>query len=451
MTMTAEVPASSLDVADDLVQQAIGSGASAADAVLFHARSLSASVRRGEREMLERSESAAIGLRVFVGNSQAIVSSTDLGQETLTELVERGIAMAKVAPPDPDSMLAPKHLLAKNPPDLDLFDSHEPSAEWLYDACGEIEEAAFAVRGVTNSKGAEGHYSASHMTLVTSEGFSQHYQASHFSLSVVPLAGEGAAMERDFEYVSTCHLSDLPKPSDIGTRAGQRVVARLGARKASSCQLSVVYDPRVARQMLNSLAGAISGASVAKGTSFLKDALGTQIFSPHITIVDDPHRQRGLGSRPFDAEGVTANKMAIVSQGKLTSWLLDMRSANKLGMTTTGHASRGIASPPSPSTSNFYMENGTVSKEDLIADIKQGFYVTETFGMGVNLITGDYSQGATGFWIENGKITYPVNEVTIAGHLKTMFQSVTPANDLEFLYATNTPTLRIDGMTLAGK
>lgn len=441
----------SLTLLTDLIASAKKAGATAADALFYESSSLSVSRRMRLPEGLERSESRGISLRVFTGDQAAVVSSSDTGKDALTELITRGVAMAKLAPVDPDTTLAPKELLAHDLPELDLYDSHEPDAEWLQEQCAKAEDAALSVKGITNSEGADASTASYRFTLATSNGFAQTYRTSHSSFSVSVLAGVGTGMERDYDFTSARFISDLAKPETLGLTAAKRALARLGARKCDTQQVPIVYDPRVSKNVLGSFAGAINGASIARGTSFLKDSMGKAIFAPSIRIIDDPHIKRGFGSRPFDAEGVANYKMALVDNGILTSWLLDMRSANRLKLKTTGHASRSLSSPPSPGTTNLYMEAGTLSPAELMKDIKAGFYVTEVFGMGVNLVTGDYSQGASGFWIGNGEKSYPVSEVTIAGKLQDMFRAMTPANDLEFRYSTNAPTLRIEGMTVAGK
>jgi len=443
-----------LDIVSQLLGLARISGADAADTVLFDTTDVSTTRRMGKPEGLERAESKAIGLRVFIGQQSAIVSGTDTDKAALAELAERAVAMAKVTTVDPDSTLAPQAFLASKVPDLDLFDSDEPDVEWLSGQCQEAEEAALGVKGITNSEGADANYSKNTICLGIhngkSIGFAHSYRSSHFSISVSVLAGEGTNMERDYDYTSTRFREDLEEAETVGLNASARAIKRLNPRKVATCQVPVIFDPRVGRSLLSTLAGAISGGSIARGSSFLKDSLHKDIFAPGITIVDDPHRLRGLGSRPFDAEGVKNGKKIIVDNGVLATWLLDMRTANKLGMTTTGHATRGVASPPSPSASNLYMEKGALTPAELIEDIESGLYLTETFGMGINTTTGDYSQGAAGFWIERGKITYPVSEITVAGNLRDMFKTITPANDLVFRYATNTPTLRINSMTVAG-
>ena len=429
-------------------------GADACDAVLFETVDVSTSWRLGKPEGLERSESKAVGLRAFIGQQQATVSATDTHKDALLELSARAVAMAKATPADPDSTLAPESLYCRAPIDLDLFDADEPDVAWLTQQCRAAEEAALSVEGITNSEGADAHYGQNHIALAVHNGasqcFSGSYRSSSFSVSVSVLAGTGTGMERDYDFTSGRHRNQLQDAAAIGLSASHRALKRLNPRKAATCNVPVIFDPRVSRSLLGTLAGAISGNSIARGSSFLKGAMGESIFQSNVTIIDDPHIKRGMGSKPFDAEGVKNARRAIVENGVLRSWLLDMRTANKLGLTSTGHASRGVASPPSPSSTNLYMEAGTLSPAELMRDIKNGLYVTETFGMGINTVTGDYSQGAAGFWIENGVISYPVSEITIAGNLRDMFAHLTPASDLTFLYATNAPTLRVESMTIAG-
>jgi len=439
-----------LNLLTDLLAKAKAAGADAADALLFESRSLSLSRRLGKPEDLERSESGDLGLRVFIGKRQAFVSSTDISPAALVLVVERAVAMAKVAAEDPYCGLADPARLAKKTPDLDLEDGTEPDAEALLARAAAAEDAAMAVKGVTNSEGGGAGWSWGRVALVTSHGFAGSYAGSRHDVSVSVVAGEGTAMERDYDYSSARHLADLEAADAVGRRAGERAVKRLSPRKAATARIPVVYDPRVATSLLGHLAGAISGPAVARGTSFLRDKLGQQVFAPGIRVIDDPHRRRGLASKPFDGEGVANGERAIVEDGHLTTWLLDSASARQLGLATTGHASRGTGGPPGPSTTNFYLAAGALDPASLMADIKQGLYVTELIGFGVNGVTGDYSRGAAGFWIENGALAFPVSEVTIAGNLKDMFRHVTPANDLVFRRGTDAPTLRVDGMTLAG-
>ena len=440
----------SLGLLADLIKSAVRAGADAADAVSIEGVSLSLAQRLGEPENVDRAESADVGLRAFIGKRQAIVSSSDTSAEALDELVARAVAMARAVPEDPHCGLADSGLLASRFPDLDICERDEPTPDALAGRAGRAEDAALAVAGVTNSEGAEATWAATTVAMAASNGFAGTYSRSRHGLSVSVLAGEGTAMERDYDYASAVFSGDLERSEEIGRRAGMKAVARLNPRKIASSKVPVVYDPRVSRSLLGHLAGAINGSSVARGTTFLKDKLGQRVFPDAITIVDDPLRPRGLRSRPFDAEGLAFGSRNVVEGGRLTTWIMDLRSARQLGMESTGHASRGTSSPPSPSASNLYMEPGPSSPEDLIAGIGSGFYVTELIGFGVNGLTGDYSRGACGQWIEDGELAYPVSEVTVAGNLAHMFANVTAARDLEFRYGTDAPTVRVDGMTVAG-
>jgi len=433
-----------------LIAAAKKAGADAADALYVENVSASVSYRLGKLEDVERSEASDVGLRVFVGQKVAFVSSTDLSPEAVLALPGRAVTMARLAPEDQFACLAPRDRLATSIPALDLEDPEEPSADLLVEQARAVEAAALAVKGITNSEGGGAGFGRTAIALATSEGFFGRYAGTSHSISVAVLAGEGTEMERDYDYTSARRSADLEAPDVVGRRAGERTIARLHPRKAKSQAVPVVFDPRESAGLISHLSGAISGSSIARGVSFLKECLGQEIFPANITIIDDPHRIRGLRSKPFDGEGVANKMMAVVENGVLKTWLLDCASARQLGLQTTGHAARGTSGPPHPSASNFYMQPGTLTPEDLIADIAEGFYVTELMGMGVNGVTGDYSRGASGFWIENGKIAYPVAEVTIAGNLKDMYRLLTPANDLVFRYGTNAPTCRIEGMTVAG-
>src|SRR5882757_4762713 len=433
-----------------LLDAARQAGADAADALYTEGVSSSVSYRLGKLEDVERAESYDLGLRVFVGQKVAFVSSTDFSTDALAGLPGRAVAMARLAPDDKFAGLAPKDRLATMLPALDLEDPAEPSADILIAQAREVEGAALAVAGVTNSEGGGASFSRSAVALATSTGFYGRYAATSHSLGVAVLAGEGTGMERDYDHASARHAGDLRTPAEIGKSAGEKAVKRLNPRSMPSQSVPVVFHPDEAGGLLGHLAGAISGAAIARGVSFLKDKLGAAIFAPGINIIDDPHRMRGLRSKPFDGEGVANSRRALIENGKLTTWLLDCASARQLGLATTGHAARGTGGPPSPASTNLYLEAGKLSVQELIADIKQGFYVTELMGMGVNGVTGDYSRGASGFWIESGEIAFPVSEVTIAGNLKDMFARLTPAKDLEFRHGVNAPTVRIEGMTLAG-
>lgn len=440
-----------LNLLDDIIGRARKAGADAADAVMFESVSLGVSCRMGEPEDVERSESNDLGLRVLVGKRQAFVSSTDTAPAMLDELVSRALDMAKLAPEDPHCGLADPDLLATSLADLDLFDATEPDTDALMARAKTAEDAGRAVKGVTNSEGGGASWGRSTVALATSGGFGGAYSGTSQGVSCSVVAGDGdTGMERDYDYASSRFLADLEDAAEIGRRAGERCVKRLNPRKVKSAQVPVIYDPRVAGGLVGHLAGAINGQSVARGTSFLKDSMGKQIFADGITITDDPHRKRGLKSKPVDGEGVANRRCDLIADGRLTTWLLDTASARQLGLKSTGHAARGTASPPSPSTSNLYMAAGAQTPEELMADIKSGFYITELIGFGISMVTGDYSRGAAGFWIEDGQIAYPVSELTVAGNLKDMFREITPANDLEFRRGTDAPTLRVDGMTVAG-
>ncbi|MEX2449978.1 MAG: TldD/PmbA family protein [Rhodospirillales bacterium] len=443
--------ADSLTLLNDLIAAARRAGADAADAVLIGGTALSLAQRLGEPERLERAENTDIGLRVLIGRRQAIVSSSDTRRAALDELVERAVAMAENVPEDPYCGLADPDQIATSVPDLDICDSHDITAETLKDWSLRTEDAARAVPGVTNSEGAEASWSRTRIALAASNGFAQAYARSSVSFGVSVLAGTGTAMERDYDFTSAVYAEDLLSPEAVGRAAGEKAVKRLNPRKMPTVQVPVVYDPRAGRSLIGHLAGAISGGAVARGTTFLRKSLNTPLFAETIRVIDDPRRTRGLGSRPFDGEGLPAEPLDIVERGVLKTWLLDLRSARQLGLASNGRAARGVSSPPGPSTTNLYLDAGTPTPGELYADVKSGFYVTELIGMGVNTVTGDYSRGASGFWIENGALAFPVSEVTIAGNLKDMFATLSAANDLEFRYATNTPTVRIEGMTVAGQ
>ncbi|PKQ09415.1 MAG: modulator protein [Alphaproteobacteria bacterium HGW-Alphaproteobacteria-12] len=447
----AATPQTALDTAAMLVERAQKAGAETAEAIVAEGTSLGVSWRLGKLEDVERSEGRDVGLRVFIGKRQATVSSTDISEAALAPMIERAVAMARVAPEDRYCGLAEPALLARDWPDLDIDDtSVPPTAEQLAARAAQAEEAALAVKGVTNSSGAGASWGRSGVALVTSAGFAGSYAGTSWSFSCSVLAGDGTTMERDYDFSSARHGDDLASATHIGHMAGEKAVRRLHPRKVKSQSVPIVFDPRVSGGLIGHFASAISGAAIARGTSFLKSELGKPVFTSGISIIDDPHMIRGLRSKPFDGEGVENGRMQLIEDGRLTTWLLDTASARQLGLTTTGRAARGTGGPPSPSTTNLYMEAGCLSVRDLLAGIGQGLYITEMIGMGINGVTGDYSRGASGFWIENGEIAYPVSEITVAGNLKDMFLNLTPADDLEFRYGTNAPTLRIEGMTVAG-
>jgi PmbA protein len=438
-------------LAQRLVEAARRAGADAADAVAVRGVSQGVEVRDGRVEESERSEGDDVGLRVLVGHRQAVVSTNDVSGDGIARLAERAVAMARVAPEDRFVGLADPSLLAREFPDLDLLDPKIPTTAELERRAREAEAAALAVKGVTKSGGASASTGIGGMVLVTSTGFHGSYLRSSQGISVTAISGEGTTMERDYDFTSAPHAADLFSPESVGRTAGERTVARANPRKVETCKVPVIFDPRVSGSMVGHLVGAINGASIARKTSFLKDRLGQQLFAKNIRIIDDPLRMRGLRSQPFDAEGVSVKRLAIIDEGVLTSWLLDCATARELGLVTTGHAHRGVSTSPSPGAYNLHLEAGELSPAELISDIGKGFYVTDLIGSGVNGVTGDYSRGASGFWIENGEITYPVSEVTIAGHLLEIFKSLVPANDLTFRYGVNAPTLRIEGLTLGGR
>ena len=438
-----------LDLLADLIARARSAGADAADAVLISGTSLSVQRRLSKTEHVERSEGQDLGLRVFLGRRAAIVSSSTVAPSSFKELAERAVAMARVVPEDPYAGLAD----TATPPEplaLDLEDASEPATEALVARAATAEDAALAVPGITNSEGAEAGFGRTEAFLVTSAGFAGSLLRTSHSVSASAIAGAGTGMQRDYDYHSTIHLADLDDPAAIGRSAAERAIARLDPARPNTAKLPVIYDPRVAGGLLGHLAGAINGASVARGTSFLKDKLGQRIFAAGIVIRDDPRRVRGPRSRPFDGEGTPTAARALIDDGVLTTWLLDSRSARQLGLRSTGHAVRGTGGPPSPSPTNLYLAAGSLTPAELMVDIKLGLYVTELIGMGVNGVTGDYSRGAAGFMIRDGAIAEPVAEITIAGNLLDMFAQLTAANDLRFRRGTDSPTVRVDGMTMAG-
>jgi len=442
--------AEALDFAADLVTRARKKGADQADCLFVQSQSLAAQVRNGDLEELEQADSFDIGLRVFVGQSQAIVSSTDIGKQALPEMIERAIAMAKLAPEDPYAGLADPNRLERHAGDLDLSDDTPPNSDWLIEQATIVEATALGHDGITNSEGADASWSMARLALSTSGGFEGAYDTTSFGASCSVLAGEGLGMERDYSYSSARHRDDLMSAEAIGHEAATRTLKRLGATKPKTAKVPVVYDPRLSGSIISALAGAISGGAIARKSSFLTDKIGAAIFANGITIIDDPKRKRGLRSKPFDGEGTTNKALKLVEDGVLKHYLLDGATARQLGLAPNGRASRGTSTPPAPSSTNLYLQAGKVSRDELIGEIKDGFYVTEMMGQGANLVTGDYSRGASGFWIRDGHLAEPVSEVTIAGNLKEMFLNLTPASDLEFRYGINAPTLRIDGMMVAG-
>jgi len=408
-------------------------------------------VRLGRLEEVERSEAEHIGLRVFVGQRSASIGSTDLSDAALAELASRAVAMARAAPEDRYAGLAPEDMLLKGPAcDLELAETAEPSPAALREMAMQAEEAARAVTGVTNSEGANATAAQAVVALATSHGFAGAYRGTSRSITASVLAGEGASMQRDYAWRTARHLADLPAPEAVGRLAAERAIARLNPGRMKSGPMPVVFDPRVGGSLLGHLAGAISGHAIARRASFLLDRLEAQLFDSAISIVDDPHRRRGLRSKSFDGEGLPTARRELVAQGKLTGWLMDSASARQLGQAPTGHAGRGAGTAPGPAPTNMHMEPGSISPAALIADITEGVYITEFIGQGVNGLTGDYSRGASGFRIVGGQIAGPVAEFTVAGNLLDMFAALTPADDLEWHRSVNVPTIRVEGMMVAG-
>ena len=439
-----------LNLAEDVIARAKKFGADSCDALAIDSQGTDIEMREGKIEKLERTESRGMGLRVFVGQSSAMISGSVFTPESLDRLAETAVAMARATPPDSFAGLAARELLAKDMPSLDLVSSYLPDSDKLKALALEVEGAALAVKGVTKSDGASASASRGKIALVTSAGFGRSYKRTGLSLSVSAIAGEGTGMERDYDYSASCHFDDLKTPQEVGKNAGERAVKRLNARKIASQSVPVIYDRRVASSLLGHLASAINGAAITRGTSFLKERMGQQILSKGLHVVDDPLRARGLASRPFDGEGLASNRRELVSDGVLMGWVLDLRSARQLGLPPTGNGTRGLGGPPGPSTSNLHLEPGHLSPEQMIGSIQQGLYVTELIGSSVNMVTGDYSRGASGFWIANGQLAFPVSEITIAGNLRDMFMTIEPANDLVFKSSTNAPTCRVEGLTIAG-
>ena len=439
-----------LNLAADVVARAKKLGADGADALAVDSQGTDIEMREGKIEKLERTEARGLGLRVFVGQSSAMISGSVFTPDALQRLVETAVEMARATPPDALAGLAAVELLATKFPGLDLVSKYLPDSDKLKSMATEVEAAALGIAGVSKSGGAGASASHRKIALVTSNGFAKGYQRSSVSLSVSAIAGEGTAMERDYDYSTAAHFEDLKTPEAVGKNAGERAVKRLHARKVPSQSVPVIYDKRVASSMLGHLSSAINGAAIARGTGFLKDRMGQQIFSKNISIIDDPLRVRGMASRPFDGEGLASNVREMIAAGVLMGWFLDLRAARQLNLKPTGNGSRGLSSPPGPSSSNLHMAAGTQTPEQMIGSIKQGLFITELIGNSVNMVTGDYSRGASGYWIENGELAYPVSEITIAGNLIDMFKTLEPANDLEFKSSTNAPTIFVDGLTIAG-
>ena len=416
-------------------------GAESAAVMGGESTSLNVTARLGKLESVERNESKSIGLQIIDNKRKVNLSSTNFNKDALIELVESAMSMIKSIPEDEFCGLADKEMLYKGDLDLDLVDNYIPENNNLLNNSIEAEDSALSINGVTNSEGASSSYSKNKVFLATSDGFYNYKEKTNYSSSISVIAGSGTKMERDYEYQSKVHNEDLDTPKNIGEVAANRAVSRLNPKKVKSNSVPIIFDPRVSGSLLSLFTGGISGQAVARGTSFLKDKMEETIFTKDIQIIDDPHVLRGQGSRTFDGEGVETKKIKLINNGTLKSWLLSSQSARQLNLKTTGHSS-GV--------SNLYMEPGNKSNTDLISSIKEGFYVTEMMGMSFNQVTGDYSRGATGFWIEKGEKTYPVSEVTIAGNIIDMYSMLTPASDLKLITGIDAPTILIEKMMVAG-
>ncbi len=437
-----------------LLDAAGKAGADAADAIAVSGDSQSIEVLGGKLEHAERAEGIDIGLRVLIGQRQASVSASDVRPETLHEMAERAVAMAKEAPEDPYCGLADPDQLATDTDagTLELADPSDPpaAAELQEDALA-AEAAALAVEGVTQVQGAGAGYSHSKVWIAATNGFSGGYARTSRSISCVAISGTGLEMERDYNGEGRVFGADLPDAAGIGRIAGERAVARAGAKKPPTGTFPVLFDERISSGLIGHLLAAINGASIARGSSWLKDALGEQVLPEGLSLVEDPHRKRVSGSKLFDAEGLPTARRSIVDNGVLTGWVLDLATARRLGMESTANAARWTSAPPSPSVGNLALTQGSESREDLIALMGTGLIVTSLIGSSINPNTGDYSRGASGFWVENGVITGPVNECTIAGNLREMLGSIRPANDGRAHLSRVVPSLLVEGLTIAGE
>jgi PmbA protein len=441
------------DLSEQILAAARRAGADAADAIAVDGTSLSITVREGALEQAERSEGIDIGLRVFVGQRQACVSSSDTKPSTLTQMAERAVAMAKEAPEDPYAGLADPSQLTTNiqTETLELFDpSDEPDPAALQEDATRAEAAALRNAGVSQVQSASAGYGRRRIHLAATNGFSAGYARSDRGLSCVAISGTGARMERDYDYDSRVFQADLRDAEEIGRIAAERAVERIGAKKPKTGAYPVLFDERVASALIGSLLQATNGMMIARGSSWLRDAIGAQLLPSQLSIIEDPHRSRVTGSRLFDSEGLATSRRAIVDNGVLTGWTLDLATARKLGMDSTANAARGTGSPPSPSLTNVSLTQGHQTREELIKEMGTGLLVTSMIGSTINPNTGDYSRGAAGFWVENGEITYPVNECTVAGNLRDMLKTIIPANDGRMHLSRVVPSLLVSGLTLAG-
>lgn len=446
--MTQAIDKSELETrAARLVEAALKAGADACDAVAVTGMSLSVEVREGKVEETDRAEGDDVTLRVFIGRRSASVSANTMDDPAA--LAERAVAMARVTPEDPFAGLAdPAHLL-RQLPELELLDTTELSAAELKDLALSAEAAGLDVAGVSKSGGASASWRLGGMVLATSQGFTGAYTTSRFGLSMTAVAGEGTGMERDYDYDYQTFFEDMEDAALIGRRAGERAVRRLKPQKLTTRTATVLYEARAARSFLGHLAGAINGAAIARGTSFLKDRMNQAVFAPGIRVTDDPLKPRGAATRPFDGEGLGGAPLDMIEDGILRHWYLDSATARELGLTPNGRAHRGGAGT-SPGATNLTLHPGSESLEDMMRAAGSGLIVTDLIGHGVNGVTGDYSRGASGFWFENGEIVMPVSEITIAGNLKDMFARLRPGSDLDARYSAAAPSVAIEGLTIAG-
>lgn len=435
-----------------LLDAALAAGATSADAMALSGSSLSIDIRAGALEQAERSEGIEIGLRVLIGGRQACVSASDTSAATIARLAERAVAMAREAPEDPYAGLADPSQIARgwDLAALELTeDAPEPTAAQLEADARTAEAAAMAVAGITQVQASAG-YGRREVHMAASNGFSGGYARNSHSVSAVAFTGEGTGMERDYAGEGRIFAADMPSVSAIGALAAERALARAGATRPKTGSYPVLFDERVASSLIGHLTSAINGMMIARGSSWLLDAMGKQILPAGLSLIEDPLRPRISGSRPFDGEGLPSARRVVVQDGVLQSWTLDLATARKLGLQSTGNAARGTSAPPTPSSSNLDLTQGLVDREALLRDMGTGLLVTSMIGSTINPTTGDYSRGAAGFWVENGEIRYPVNECTIAGNLREMLLRIIPANDARTHLSTRVPSLLIDGMTLAG-
>ncbi|MGH7825162.1 MAG: TldD/PmbA family protein [Candidatus Binatia bacterium] len=445
----------SQELGREILEKAKAKGAAQGDVVMVESDSFFVTVRLGEVEKISQAQEKRLGLRLFFDSSSASASTSDISKKSIDRLVEDTAQMARATAKDPYGGLAPAKDLAREFPDLDLLDeeARSVSVEKKIQMALQAEKSALEFDSrITNSEGGEFSSQFGRVVYVSSHGFSGEYGGSNFGHSVAPVAAQNGSMQRDYWYSSNRKFSRLDSPENVGQKAAQRTLRRLGARKIKTCEVPVVFDPEMSASLLRNLSSALSGYSLYKGVSFLIGKLGTGIASELVTVVDDGTIPGALGSKPFDSEGLPTINKTVVEKGVLQSYLLDTYSGKKLGMASTGNASRSVGEPPGVAPTNFYLAPGTFTPEEIIRSVKQGFYLTETIGFGVNLVTGDYSRGAAGLWIENGELTYPVEEVTIAGNLKEMFQNIEMVgNDLEMRSRISAPTLKISKMTVAGE